>query len=352
MATVKHPLHSQRASGSISQTITFLHTRRGAVAKKYSKPSGLPTADQLTVRAATKTVMQHWPTIHARKRNTWIEPADERHLSPIALYMLHNYPRQATGQTIHDSYQGVDPPTLRDLILSRSSCLAHYPLNDAAGPFLDLKSGWNATTEGGIAFRQPSLQTADDDTCATFNGTTGKATLSPTGAPFNFNHDQPFSISAIIKPTLTSTPGQLYSIFTKWNWAAPIRGYRLWIQTVDANRNYTLHLDLWSNHSPQLRAAVHSTATIIRDAIHIYHATYDGSHLASGMKLYQDGLPLALTIDANTLGANPTTSTAQPTIAATPATYYFNGSIDELAIYNSVLSPADCAADYAATIAT
>jgi len=349
LAIVKNPLHSERASGSIADAITYLHTKRGAVAKRYSFPTGLPTADQLTVRAATKIVMGHWPTIHPRKRATWDEPAARRHLNPIALYMLENYPRQAAGQEIQDSYLGIDPPTLRDLILSRPSCIAYYPLNEAAGPFLDLKGGYNATTEGAIAFRQPSLQTADADPCASFAGTTGKATLTPTGAPFNFEYNTPFSISAIVRGNLPAVPDTHCAIFGKWKWSAPIKGYLASIDTALAPTNWQLRLTLYSNQAPLLALCVYTTTVFPNQVNTLVHTTYDGSPSPTAIQLYVNGRAQPKTTLYDSLGANSILHTIQPVLGSAPGYQRFNGSLDEVAIYTAALTPADCAADYAIT---
>jgi hypothetical protein len=101
----------------------------------------------------------------------------------------------------------------------------------------------------------------------------------------------------------------------------------------------TLHLYLISDWSTTNYIDVSCNVTGLGDSIH-HHlvVSYDGSSLASGIKFYIDGIEKTITIGTDNLSASMQ-SVVNASIAARGAgAVYFTGSIDEVRIYNCVLS--------------
>ena len=81
------------------------------------------------------------------------------------------------------------------------------------------------------------------------------------------------------------------------------------------------------------------------DVPHHLVVTYDGSSTASGVKIYIDENNQALTIVKNTLAASIVTS-ANCTIGTRNGIIYYNGLLDEVVIYNKVLSVSEVSYRY------
>lgn len=81
---------------------------------------------------------------------------------------------------------------------------------------------------------------------------------------------------------------------------------------------------------------VHSTNTYAHIVI-----TYNGSSLASGVKIYANGVDKALTVSKDNLTSSTQTTQNMVVGAASAGSNYFGGYIDELSVYNKVLSASD-----------
>jgi hypothetical protein len=114
MALVKGPLFSVSAHGTLSKTITFRSSARGTVARKYAKPSGLPSIAQSAIRSQTKTLMQLWPSLTLDQKNSWLPLAIRDSVSLINSFLKYNYYLLSIGQPTSDVYPPVStPPTLK-----------------------------------------------------------------------------------------------------------------------------------------------------------------------------------------------------------------------------------------------
>ena len=111
MPTVTGPLLSVSASGSVGRTITFRKTTRGHVARKWSKPTGTATADQLTVRDRTKTIAQAWLTVSPEDRLTWQPLANARNYTAQNTHFVENWKRLARGDDLTAVWPPVTAPT-------------------------------------------------------------------------------------------------------------------------------------------------------------------------------------------------------------------------------------------------
>lgn len=176
------------------------------------------------------------------------------------------------------------------------------------------------------------VASGDTDPAMDFNGSTGWINMgtgfpSPTG---------PFTIEAMVKPT-GPMPGALP--------ASHIYGY------IGRPNSFTLLLyNTYTNgpsvdfYSGSTRYVTDATSTWLAGVWHHVCGVYDGSAL----RLYVDGVQVAFTTPGSrVLDANAGASFGINLIASD----YFTGSIDEVAVYNRGLSPAEVAAHSQAAFA-
>lgn len=77
------------------------------------------------------------------------------------------------------------------------------------------------------------------------------------------------------------------------------------------------------------------------DALHHLAASYDGSNAASGFKLYADGVQVA-GVDVGTMAVSYSIlSSANMTVGSQGGGFFWSGLLDDLQIYNAVMSGAD-----------
>lgn len=109
-------------------------------------------------------------------------------------------------------------------------------------------------------------------------------------------------------------------------------GFRVYAETG-------ISLDLINN--PTTNRLTVGTGIILTDQLwHHIVITYDGSSSASGVAIYDNGLPVSTTTSYNTLSASILNTVAFTLGRAmtTAAPLYFIGSLDEIVIYDRVLS--------------
>lgn len=162
-----------------------------------------------------------------------------------------------------------------------------------------------------------------------FDGTNDVVTIS--GANYAFDRTDPFTISLWLKGSDT---GQEEVLFSKvaGGGAAKI-GYELQISTTNVLRMY-----LNNNISTGNNIEVTGTTNIHDGEWHFAAMTYDGSSNASGTKIYIDGVDESSTV---TDGLTATINNAvNINVCRRPgsADLHYDGSIDDLRVYNRALS--------------
>lgn len=160
-------------------------------------------------------------------------------------------------------------------------------------------------------------------------------------AALDFERTDPFSVSAWIR--LNSTGA--YVIASKMAASTTFRGWAF--ETASAPY---LQFSMYNDFGGANRMSVRTTVAIPSGAVqapystwHHVVATYSGSSTAAGVKLYIDGVEItSKTTVYDTLSAT-TLNTASAQIGrrsdATPL--YFNGNIDDVAVYDKELSAAE-----------
>ncbi|MFN6303290.1 MAG: DUF1553 domain-containing protein [Planctomycetota bacterium] len=141
--------------------------------------------------------------------------------------------------------------------------------------------------------------------------------------------DRPFSISLWVNvPSLGSM-----AILSRMDEAMNFRGYDMLL----VNGKIEVHLvDTW----PSNAIKISSQQTIAPNQWHHLTLTYDGSKKAAGANLYIDGKPVKFDIPNNNLTGS--LETDKPFhLGLREKSLPFTGSIDELRIFDGVLSPVD-----------
>jgi hypothetical protein len=116
MPNVTGPLMSISASGTISDSVNYRHTKRGTVARVHSKPSGQPSLSQLSIRAITKQVAQSWSSVNTIDRATWNILAEANSYSAFNAFFVINFERVSTGQAITTVWPPLPPSPPPDLL--------------------------------------------------------------------------------------------------------------------------------------------------------------------------------------------------------------------------------------------
>jgi hypothetical protein len=220
----------------------------------------------------------------------------------------------------------------------------------------DIQDGNNGTLQNGATFTAGMVGQAFhfDRTASQFVQTTDAANLS-------FERTNAFTIDAWIR---TSETVHNLFIATKQENSTPFRGYGLAISNgevpacegssnpaaagagqlvgfLDGATSITCPPD----HYISVRGATH-----LNDGQwHHVAMTYDGSSAAAGVKLYVDGAAEASVVQQDNLGSNTILNTVPFTIGSRESGGVpFNGDIDEVEVFNRVLSPAEIQAIFMA----
>lgn len=159
-----------------------------------------------------------------------------------------------------------------------------------------------------------------------FNGSTGKVSLGAT-ANLNFLKANSFSASAWVKRGDTATGAQ--TIINNW-YSASGSG---WTFRFTGN---TICLTLKDTNDNARSGCTTATYTSTSDWYHVA-ATYNGT--ATGFNVYVNGQPVSITTSDGMVG--DTYATVAMIGMRTDGNFAFNGKIDEVRVYNRVLSASE-----------
>lgn len=169
-----------------------------------------------------------------------------------------------------------------------------------------------------------------------FDGTDDYVSIG-NSSTHSFDRANSFSISAwFYKNSITGPLG----IFTKQNTTAgQFTGYGIAI----LNNNLTPSFGLQSNTS---NLANITAPAVSAGAWHHIVGTYDGSSSASGLKMYVDGVLQSSTITSDTLTSSIVNTVAPQISGRNGANQLSAGSIDDVRLYNRVLTSDEAKALY------
>ncbi|KUK77512.1 MAG: hypothetical protein XD93_0281 [candidate division WS6 bacterium 34_10] len=154
----------------------------------------------------------------------------------------------------------------------------------------------------------------------------------PHSSAHSFERTDSFTIEAWVK---TSSSNTFQEVIAKMNNAAPYRGYDL---SVYEGVLHFMLINTWDTNC----LVLHGTTTINDGNWHHIGGTYDGSSSASGARIYIDGKRESTTTYRDNLSAT-IVQTEPVTIGMRngQSGSYFDGSIDEVRISNTVRSADD-----------
>jgi hypothetical protein len=205
----------------------------------------------------------------------------------------------------------------------------YWRLGEAPGSTTAVDSspfGRNGTYMGGVTLGVPGAIVADPNTAARFNGSTGYVSIP--GGPFNFTNN--FTLEAWVINNNTSGVARIFSNRTATG------GYGLGVLPGGQLRFTTF-----------TEKDYDSSVIVPRDGnFHFVAVTFDSTDAAN---FYLDGV-----FQQQITGTQPAASGATEfDIGRNPnvAGEFFNGTIDEAAVFNRVLSGAEIAAQFQAGIA-
>lgn len=149
------------------------------------------------------------------------------------------------------------------------------------------------------------------------------------GDTLGFERTDPFSFSFWFK---CAVPGTYYCFITKVI-ASPYTGYQV---TMDSSG----YIGLWlENTDPGAnRLYVRTTASYGVGGWRHCVITYNGSSLASGVVIYIDGSSVGKSTVYDTLTASILNTAAFRLAGRTDGSFYYNGDLDDVAVYSKVLS--------------
>jgi hypothetical protein len=176
-----------------------------------------------------------------------------------------------------------------------------------------------------------------------YNNTGATALGSKTnfGSYFQKERNQPFSVSAWIRVNGGAAP-----IICAMRPISPFRG---WLFNQYSS-GFGLHLINTSGSN--LIEVVSNVGTLTNNSWHHVVATYDGSSTAAGVQLYFDGAAQAKVVNANSLSATIIDTLSEMLIGGrgnnvTVDYGPIQGEVDDVALFNGVLTAADVAKMYA-----
>ena len=218
------------------------------------------------------------------------------------------------------------PTTYRDEVLADNP-VSYWRFDEASGTTAADEKGLNSGTyAGGVILAQPgAIPSAPASTAATFDGVDDAMT---TAASSSLGMSSAVTVELWVKRTRS---GVFQAIVGKpTHGQSKLENYSLWFQPSNAIRMYV------GNGTTYAQA---TTAAIDTNWHHIV-----GTFNNATLRLYVDGVQTAT---ANTTVAlTPNTNPFYVAMSTSSSTNDFGGRLDELAVYNTVLSPARVLAHY------
>jgi fibronectin type 3 domain-containing protein len=207
------------------------------------------------------------------------------------------------------------------VVLGTPGVIGYWRLGEASGTVAcDSKGANNGTYQSGTTLGQVGALTNDPDTAVAFNGSSGFVQVPYSSS---LNVGDVFTVEAWIKRGTLSNANS-YVIASKQS-----NAWNLWL--VD---NFLVL------RKSGVADVATSTVGIADTAWHHVAATKNGSTV----KLYIDGNDVTGTVNNQTMQNN----TNPLAIGQSSGASFFNGTIDEVAVYNVALTPSQISSRYAA----
>ena len=244
-------------------------------------------------------------------------------LDEVALY---DYALSDSVIAEHAAYR--DNP-YETLVLGDSP-VGYWRLEEASGTLAEDELGNNnGTYVNAPTYGATGIDGTIGGKAITFNGTDEYITM---GDVLDFDRENPFTLECWFKTTTVTAS----ALVGKQNSSVNFVGYAMGIEASAA---------LWFllAESGGTQIYVNTTTTTWNDD-NWHHAvvTYDGGSEAKGVEIYVDGQRQEKTVIQNDLASGVTTSAFPLNVAArNNGSNPFNGTVDEVAIYDAALTPAE-----------
>ncbi len=239
-----------------------------------------------------------------------------------------------SGAAVANAAKGADsaPSRYRDTVLADEP-VSYWRLGISLGLVArELVGGRNGMYLGGITLGQAGALANDPDPAAWFDGRSGSVSVSPYPASL-----VPSSVSVEAWVKLTGDNEQQNTIVSKGS--SEQSGWRLALDLRNGRRN--LWWEIGDGHPGHYHVYVASLNLVVGQWYHVV-ATFDGQTQTLGAYLNGEPLPGVLTIDG-TLHSDD--SALQ--IGQSPHGAFFNGLLDEVAVYDVALTAEQVKAHYA-----
>ncbi len=171
------------------------------------------------------------------------------------------------------------------------------------------------------------------------------------GNSVSFDHDTSFTISCWVEVDEVAGYKQIYSKYD----SSLTRGISLYLYTNSGSGINILYFSLFSTNagstSTRKRITTNAGAIINHDVQYHIAVTYDGSGLGSGIKVYRNGIAQTVTVTQDNLQSGDITNSVDAHIGAsnTPSSF-FNGDIDEFALFTASLDAPTVESIYSASL--
>jgi hypothetical protein len=211
--------------------------------------------------------------------------------------------------------------------VNHKGLIAHYAMDgslaDSSGHYVD-----GRTVKGDPTFGEGQIAKA-----VSFDG----QTVVSLGNGASLEKDNPFTVALWIKPTGAKQP---QPVLEKICDPGSRRGFELWFgepQLIGIqNRAAPIEVRITSEW-PRQAIIVRTRDRYPRTAWKHFAVTYDGQGKAGGVKLYVDGEPAAAEIVSDTVAGSIHADVDMLIGVKEPGGVSFNGSIDDLRIYDRAL---------------
>lgn len=195
------------------------------------------------------------------------------------------------------------------------------------------------------------LATVSNAFSMTFNGVDEFLNI---GNSVSFNHDTPFTISFWVEVDEVVGIKNIYNKFDSS--ISGGRGISIYLQSYSGSGTNLLWIYIYSTNSgstsTRKRIAARSNAYIVNHDVQYHVAiTYDGSGLASGIKIYSDGIERDVKIIQDNLQSGDITNSVDAHVGASNVpSGFFNGEIDEFALFTASLDAPTVESIYSASL--
>ncbi len=216
-----------------------------------------------------------------------------------------------------------------NIILAEAGLVSYWRLGESSGTTAnDSKGSNNLTYAGGFTLSQPSLIAGDRDSSVKFNGSTGWAHVaSSTG----INGDTSVSMECWV--SIPSNPtGQVKFIFS-------VNANDVWIGIETTGKVSTNYYLVSSGN-----VKISSTNAISTGVAHHLVSTFNTT--GGVLTLYVDGAQVNQITNAHAIHWEASANISIGSETGGTTSYMLNGTVDEVAIYNTALSQAQVTSHY------